>query len=160
MFGKKRKNPKTSDEVTIIAKGTRLEGTFTMSGNLRVDGEFHGFLIVEGKAIIGKTGKVTGYIDADELLVEGFVKGELIIRHLLTIVAGGISQGRFFLNNLHMEPEGILYGQCFMGPEIREKLQQYQRIKVPEQIQLPLPSYDSFVEPLLQSFSISNEVPT
>jgi cytoskeletal protein CcmA (bactofilin family) len=158
MFGRKKKKQQYSDGITIIAEGVKLDGIVTVKGNLRIDGELRGFLSVEGKAIVGKSGKVVGLIDADELLVEGSVEGEIVVRALLTIVSGGLLKGRCFLYNLHVEPEGILMGHCFMGPEIREKLAHFDRIATSNQIAINLPSYEQFVSPLLEPFSIQSDV--
>jgi cytoskeletal protein CcmA (bactofilin family) len=79
MFGSKRATPKTIG--TLIGAGTRIEGTLTYTGGLRIDGTVEGDVRSlngePGMVIISEQGSVIGEVHAAHLVVSGKVTGPI-----------------------------------------------------------------------------------
>ncbi|MFN4143851.1 polymer-forming cytoskeletal protein [Aestuariivirga sp.] len=66
---------------TVIAAGTRLEGSIDCDGELRVDGAIRGHVRAV-RLTVGDDGVIEGEADADEVHVAGHVKGPIRARHV------------------------------------------------------------------------------
>lgn len=79
MFGSRRATPKTIG--TLIGAGTRIEGTLTYTGGLRIDGTVEGDVRSlngePGMVIISEQGSVIGEVHAAHLVVSGKVTGPI-----------------------------------------------------------------------------------
>src|SRR6266403_1009878 len=79
----------TSEEWTgFIDQGVTLEGTLTVTGTFRIDGNVKGSIISEQTVILGDGAKVEGQIEA-----KGVVTGE-VHSPCMVIDPGGIFDGR------------------------------------------------------------------
>ncbi len=61
----------------VIASGTKIEGNFQSTENIRLDGEIIGDLACEKKLVIGPSGKVNGNVSAREAVIMGAITGDL-----------------------------------------------------------------------------------
>jgi cytoskeletal protein CcmA (bactofilin family) len=66
-------------QVNIIAQGTRLKGQITFEKISRVHGELLGEVYAKpgSTLILGETAVIEGNIDADTLIIDGYVKGDV-----------------------------------------------------------------------------------
>src|SRR5216684_1507826 len=86
----------TSEEWTgFIDQGVTLEGTLTVTGTFRIDGNVKGNIISEQTVILGEGAKVEGQIEGNRVVIEakGVVTGE-VHSPCLVIDPGGIFDGR------------------------------------------------------------------
>lgn len=79
MFGKKESKPHGRID-SLIAAGTRVEGSIRFAGGLRVDGEVHGNIeAAEGAAastlVISELASVEGAVRVEHLVTNGTVVG-------------------------------------------------------------------------------------
>jgi cytoskeletal protein CcmA (bactofilin family) len=119
MFGTTRKPVETATIVhskpeTIIGANTRLVGTLTSDGNVRIEGSLEGDVEVLGNLIIGETGRVIATIKAQRVHVSGAVKGEITAAESLEISPTGKVWGDITTAALHIEPGGLFRGQSAM----------------------------------------------
>lgn len=72
-------NPTVSEEVGVISKNTEFKGDINYSGRLNIEGTVEGNIkpknLETTEIYIGKTGKVTGIIEATTIVIEGEILG-------------------------------------------------------------------------------------
>lgn len=101
----------------IVAEGTRIEGKVTFENITRV----HGVLVGEVHAasgstlILAETSVVEGNIDADTLMIDGFVKGDIHARTRVVVSATGRVVGNIRTPSLTVDFGAYFEGQCSMG---------------------------------------------
>jgi cytoskeletal protein CcmA (bactofilin family) len=110
--------------INVIAEGTRIEGQIVLDQISRV----HGVLIGEIKAkngsilILSETAMVEGKIDADRLIIDGYVKGDIVTRGKVTVSRTGRVVGNIHAPSLELEFGAYFEGRCTMeqatGPAI------------------------------------------
>ena len=110
------KNIKKS-ELSILASHTQIVGSFRVENEAHVYGkilgELHG---APGSQIILKEGAlVEGKVFADSIIVEGFIKGEVIANTSLWVAAQGKIIGTVKTPSLQVEPGAIFEAKVLMN---------------------------------------------
>ncbi|MCY4018856.1 MAG: polymer-forming cytoskeletal protein [Chloroflexi bacterium] len=62
---------------TVIGSNSETEGTFTSSGNVRMDGKFTGTLEIEGNILVGESADIRADINARNISIAGTVRGNV-----------------------------------------------------------------------------------
>lgn len=62
---------------TVIGSNTLFEGTFTSSGNVRMDGKFSGSLEISGNILVGESAEIRADINARNISIAGTVRGNV-----------------------------------------------------------------------------------
>ena len=120
-----KKNPEALS--SIIGADAVLEGSFTLDGSLRVDGTFNGVLICGGAVSIGKHGRVTGDIEADEVILGGRVSGTVIARRRVVLEGSSMLEGDLATGSLLVSEGAVFNGTSTMGDEAVERLRRQRR---------------------------------
>ncbi len=120
MFSKK-KNTVTADIrttsrtiETIIGDGVVFEGTIHGEATIRVDGTVKGNTDIKGCLIIGETGKVTGDVITDRILIAGNMTGNIDATERVELVAGGNLVGDIVTKSLIVADGAMFDGNCRM----------------------------------------------
>jgi cytoskeletal protein CcmA (bactofilin family) len=92
----------------VIAEGTKIEGKFTCSENVRLDGQIKGEVNVAKKLVMGTSSFIDGNISTLSTAVQGKVKGNLKVSDTLQLlptanVEGDITAQAFIVD------EGAVY---------------------------------------------------
>ena len=99
----------------VLGNGTSVKGTLESKGNLRIDGQFEGTLIIAGKLVIGKDSFVQGNIQCTSAELEGRVKVEkMTVSGLLSLKATAVVEGVINTQRLYIEQGALLTGQVQM----------------------------------------------
>ncbi|HFQ82150.1 MAG TPA: polymer-forming cytoskeletal protein [Desulfobacterales bacterium] len=94
---------------SIIGRGLSIVGDLSFSGKLKLDGTIKGN--VKGEyLVIGKTGGVTGDVDAETCICQGKVRGNIKSKDL-TVVKGCRIEGNVETVNLAVESGASLVGE-------------------------------------------------
>jgi cytoskeletal protein CcmA (bactofilin family) len=101
-FGKMRIK---SEDITVIAEKSILEGKLEMPGNVIILGSFTGSINSRNLEIF-KDGKAFGSIEAENVTIAGYFEGELACSGLLTIAKTGTVKGRLAYGALSVELGG------------------------------------------------------
>lgn len=64
-------------DLSVVSRGTRIEGTVAAAGSLRVDGEVKGRITAAKKVSLSPGGRVEANIEATDITLAGQVKGDL-----------------------------------------------------------------------------------
>ncbi|MFH1540298.1 MAG: polymer-forming cytoskeletal protein [Elusimicrobiota bacterium] len=115
MFGKKETIGKIE---TIIAKGTKVEGDITSDGTIRVDGEILGHILKATGVIVGKTGKVGGNLNAEDVAVGGEVSGNVTVLNTLELFSTARVVGNIEAQTLSIQEGAVLEGKCTVSKKI------------------------------------------
>lgn len=65
------------DDASVVGRGTRIEGTFTSTGGLRIHGQLKGAIEVEGELAVSAGSEVQADVKARSISLAGRVKGDL-----------------------------------------------------------------------------------
>lgn len=120
--GDGRKAPETAN-VSTIASGMLIVGDIECAGEVRIDGSLYGNLYCKSRVVVGKKGRIEGYLDTHQATVQGDVTGEIIVRDLLTLQNSATIQGEVTTLRLKVEDGAIMTGQIKMANEAKEILQ-------------------------------------
>ncbi len=124
MFKGKNKyeSPKTTASTTppidetscIIAKGTVIEGTFSSTMDLRIDGIINGE-VKSRKLVMGETGKIEGTVNCSESSIKGKIEGELNVRGLLHLLSSAFIKGKIRAKKMVVDEGASYSGECLIG---------------------------------------------
>ncbi|MFQ5416505.1 MAG: polymer-forming cytoskeletal protein [Myxococcota bacterium] len=104
---------------TFIEQGANFEGTLRLSGSFRIDAEFKGTIVSEGKVIVGEAGGVESDIRAREVVIAGAVAGNVTVSRQLTIRSTGRLHGNAETPCLEIERGAVFNGRTTMvRPEV------------------------------------------
>jgi len=102
-------------DVSLIGKGSILEGTIKTDGGVRIDGRVMGDVIAKGSAAVGESGEVEGSLTAKSISVAGKVQGNLTATEKLTLEARSIVSGDIRAARLIVDEGAVFDGKCDMG---------------------------------------------
>ena len=86
-------------EVSVVGRGTRIEGTVVAAGSLRVEGEVKGKISAEGEVSLSPQGRVEANIQATSITLAGQVKGDLTARDDVSLPADSRLDGHIRAQN-------------------------------------------------------------
>jgi cytoskeletal protein CcmA (bactofilin family) len=111
-------NDKEGTMMTVIAKGTVIEGKFECSENVRLDGTINGDLKVEKRLVMGDTSVVQGNIHARDAAIKGRIKGDVNVKEALHLMDTAVIEGNIVAKTMVVD-EGARYnGSCKIGAMI------------------------------------------
>ena len=100
-----------SEEWTgFIDQGVSLEGTLTVTGTFRIDGNVKGNIISEQTVILGDGAKVEGQIEGNRVVISGRFDGVIFAKGRVEIEAKGVVHSPCMV----IDPGGIFDGRCHM----------------------------------------------
>src|SRR5437773_339059 len=103
----------TSEEWTgFIDQGVTLEGTLTVKGTFRVNGNVKGNIISEQTVILGEGAKVEGQIEGNRVVISGRFDGVIFAKGRVEIEAKGVVTGDVHSSCMVIDPGGIFDGSC------------------------------------------------
>ena len=109
-FGRKKKKVTPVSSASIITPGTSIKGEIRCEGNILLNGEFEGSIISQGEVVVGKSGRVSGEIQAAKLLVSGEFRGNYT-GEVIDIMPYGKVYGDVKVNNIIIEPNAVFEGE-------------------------------------------------
>lgn len=105
----------SSEEWTgFIDQGVTLEGTLTVTGTFRIDGNVKGNIISEQTVILGEGAKVEGQIEGNRVVISGRFDGVIFAKGRVEIEAKGVVTGEVHAPCMVIDPGGIFDGRCHM----------------------------------------------
>lgn len=121
MFGNdKRGNRSISAITTLVAEGTTIRGDVEFSGGLHLDGAVVGAISAQGdKAVftLSEKGRVEGEIRAPNAVINGKVKGDIIVSQRLELAEKARIDGNVYYKVLEMAAGAQLNGKMIYQAE-------------------------------------------
>ena len=110
-------------EVSVVGRGTRIEGTVVAAGSLRVEGEVKGKITAEGDVSLSPQGRVEANIEATSITLAGQVKGDLSAKGDVSLPADSRLDGNIRAHNAEVggEVQGniVVKGKIQLAPRAR-----------------------------------------
>jgi len=101
-------------KTSIIGAGMIITGSIATEGDIRIDGKLMGTVRSASKVVVGEDGIVDGDIAALQVDVTGNVKGNIIVKELLTLRGQAQVDGDIIAGKISMEPTVSFNGTCTM----------------------------------------------
>lgn len=110
---------KRKEENKILDVNATMQGSLIFSDpvNLRINGRFEGNLKVKGNLIIGEEAQVLANIEGENIVISGYVKGDIISTEKIAITSTGSVEGNISTPLISIEEGGMLNGRCRMSGE-------------------------------------------
>lgn len=101
--------------VTLIGPEAYFQGTLTAKGSMRVDGRVEGSVVDAQTVVIGETGRVTGDISAETVIVGGEIKGNITGTQYVELLSKSRVLGDIRTPRILMEEGATFDGHCSMS---------------------------------------------
>ena len=119
MFQKINKSANDSASINLIGNGTVITGDITSNGDVRIDGTLKGNITINGKLVVGSTGKIEGNVTCQNADISGEIHGKVSISELLILKASSKLLGDIITGKLSIEPNATFTGTCNMGAVVK-----------------------------------------
>ena len=110
-------NNQVATEFNRIVAGTKIHGEIETKGDIRIDGTVVGTLNINGKLVLGQSGKIEGEIKCKNAEVMGNIDGEIRVGELLSLKASSTMKGDIITNKISIEPGAKISGTINMDQE-------------------------------------------
>jgi cytoskeletal protein CcmA (bactofilin family) len=116
MFGNDKRNGKTQVAAitTLIAEGTVIRGDVEFRGGLHLDGVIEGSISAEGADAVltlSEKGSVTGEIRASNAVINGVVRGDIVVGERLELAGNARIEGNVYYKVLEMTAGAQINGK-------------------------------------------------
>ncbi|MFK8008336.1 MAG: polymer-forming cytoskeletal protein [Saprospiraceae bacterium] len=101
----------------IIASGTRIEGKFITTEDIRLDGTIVGEVKCKKRVVMGQTGKVEGHVETVDSAVRGNVKGEIKVSGTLHLHETAKIDGTIIARKMVVDSGASYSGDCRVGDQ-------------------------------------------
>ena len=107
-------NEELSDK-TFLGKDALFKGELSFKGTLCIDGRFEGHINTSGTLLISETGIIKANIEAETVICEGQVKGNIVASKKVELRRNSIVVGDVQSPSLNIEVGAKLDGKCDMS---------------------------------------------
>ena len=121
MFEKVRSSRRSSNIDTLVGRNTRVEGDFSFTGGLHVDGDIRGNLVADGdpEAVlsISEYGKVEGEVRVPNVVLNGTVVGDVHASERIELATAAKVTGDVYYNLIEMAGGAAVNGKLVHQPK-------------------------------------------
>lgn len=110
----------SSGQETIIAQGVKVEGDFTSSGDVLIDGEVSGSVRTAAALRIGDAARIRADVTAGTAVIAGEVEGNVHIADRLELMERSVVHGDVECQVLSVAAGATINGRISMGGERKE----------------------------------------
>ncbi len=98
---------------TIVGPGSFVDGSLSVPGFLRIDGDVNGNIRTPGRVIIAEDARIRGNIYARSVSVGGMVQGDIIAPEEVVVLSSGLVLGSVLTKKIRLDENVFLHGYCF-----------------------------------------------
>ena len=108
------------NSLTVIGEEVKIEGKISFTGSVRINGTIVGDIISKDVLVIEKEGKVESKVKAKDIVVSGYLKGEITASGLVEITPSGRFIGNLIQEKamLSIEKGGLFQGKSIVSEKI------------------------------------------
>lgn len=107
-------------EITVIGRDTRIKGEMQFEGGARILGTFEGKITANGEVEIAESATCNAEVEAERIVVDGSVEGNLEARDRLSLNANAKINGDITAGELVVTEGATFVGHCRVGPRAAE----------------------------------------
>lgn len=122
MFSSKQPDKRDQSEtyagntnVTVIARGVRLQGDFTSQGDVLIDGTVEGRVTTTAQLTVGPEAKLKADLSANDAVIAGVIEGALIVKRRLELKTSASVIGDITCETAAIEAGAVLNGKVMIG---------------------------------------------
>jgi cytoskeletal protein CcmA (bactofilin family) len=104
----------TGGTISLLSKEINIEGDIQGSENLQVEGKFKGTIKLAGDIVIGQTGVVDADVEADNVVIQGQINGNVTARKQLQIQSSGKLMGDCTAQSIDIKEGALFEGRSKM----------------------------------------------
>jgi len=105
---------KTSGTTSLLSKKVKIEGDIQGDEDLRVEGHFKGTIKVVGDFFVGQSGIVEADVEADNIVIQSQITGNVLARKQLEIQSSGQLLGDCQAKSIDIREGAIFEGRSSM----------------------------------------------
>lgn len=113
-----RRDNSSASDVSILSSGVKIEGKLYSEGNVRVDGQILGELMVNGNLTLGDKCEVKGDIKAKNITISGLVEGTIHASEKLILETSSNLKGDLYAKILVVEEGAKFDGRSTMSQTV------------------------------------------
>lgn len=108
---------KASGSTSLLSKKVNIVGEIEGNEDLHVEGRFKGAINITGNIFVGQTGVVEADIEADNIVIQGKIHGNVLARKQLEIQSLGELIGDCSAQSINIKEGAVFEGRSKMaGP--------------------------------------------
>ena len=100
---------------TVIAQGVKVEGDFTSSGNVVIEGQVAGSVKIDGDLRVGEAARISADVSARNAVVSGEIQGNLVVADMLELTASSRIVGDVSASVISVASGSNINGRVSMG---------------------------------------------
>ncbi len=100
---------------SVIAAGLTIEGTISGNGDVRIAGQFHGDVNVQGSLTIEAGAKLVGGVRASNVVIDGELEGNIDAATRVELHSTGVLNGNLNTGSLTVAAGSRMRGQVEFG---------------------------------------------
>ncbi len=104
---------------TIIGKGSVIEGSLQVEGEIRIDGTVKGKISSTGSLTVGNGGIIEADLDTKVAVIGGNVTGNILASDKIELQSKAVVEGEITTKNLTVEEGAVFQGKCNMKDTIQ-----------------------------------------
>ena len=105
---------KTTGTTSLLSKEIKIEGDIQGNEDFQVDGELKGSIKLTGSVHVGPTGIVEADVEADNIVIQGQITGNVLARKQLQIQATGKLLGDCTATSIDIKEGALFEGRSKM----------------------------------------------
>jgi len=110
-----------SDIIAYVGVDVTFKGTIRYKGKVRIDGRMEGEIFTDGILVIGEKAVLSAKIEAETVLSQGHITGDILATDKLKLLAPAVFEGSVSTPSLSID-EGVQFnGACQMRKDGEEK---------------------------------------
>lgn len=103
------------EAITVIGPDTHIKGEMVFDSNACILGRFEGRIVSKGNLQIGESALCKASLDAQRIVVDGHVEGDIVAREKLELNAGATVNGDIYAAKLVVAEGATFIGNCRVG---------------------------------------------
>lgn len=107
------------NNATVIAHGVKVEGDFSSGGDVLIEGEVQGTLVLSGKLTVGSHANIQASVTAGSAEIFGAVKGDITVAEKIEIHAEAAMDGDISAAVISVEAGAQLAGRVLIGEKVK-----------------------------------------
>jgi cytoskeletal protein CcmA (bactofilin family) len=105
---------KAFDSTSLLSQNLKIEGEIRGEENLHVDGQIKGFVKINGDIFVGSSGVVDAEVEADNIVIQGRITGNVLARQQLEIQPSGKLIGDCSARSIDIKEGAVFEGRSNM----------------------------------------------
>ena len=106
---------KASGSTSLLSKKVNIVGEIEGNEDLHVEGRFKGSIKISGNIFVGQTGVVEADIEADNIVIQGKIHGNVLARKQLEIQSLGELIGDCSAQSINIKEGAVFEGRSKMA---------------------------------------------